>query len=160
MWITEFSGPSRATPEQIWPWYERVERWAIWDPSLRKSELVGPFAVGSRGRVKPRGGPSSAIVLTVVEPGRRFTATTGLLFTTVTFEHELQPTPRGTRITHRVCMSGALQPLVSRILGNTFARGLPLAVRSLAALAAETAPETLTAQAAGRASKQRADWPR
>lgn len=140
MWTAEASRESSATPEQVWRRYEDVSQWAVWDESLQKAELRGAFAPGSRGRVKPRGGPSSAFVLSVVESNRSFTVTTRLLLTTVIFEHELSPLSHGTRITHRVRISGGLQPLVSRILGKQLARGLPIAVQALANMAASAAP--------------------
>lgn len=137
--MSEASQVTAASPEEVWRHYERVADWPAWDGSLERSELVGNFTVGSRGRVKPRGGPSSAFVLSGVEPNSRFSVRTRLLFTEVLFEHELEASREGTRITHRVHMSGALAPLVRRLLGPTLARSLPLAVAALARMAVDPA---------------------
>jgi polyketide cyclase/dehydrase/lipid transport protein len=144
-WTTKASAESRATTDQIWAAYEDVPGWTRWDHELDFCRLEGPFAQGSEGVLKPRGGPVSRFVLTAVEPGRSFADRTmlphaWLPLAALEFEHQLTPLATGsTRIEHTVRISGILGPVVARLLGPKLVAGLPTAVRSLAALAASAA---------------------
>lgn len=135
MWTTEVSVESQAAADQIWALYEDVARWGEWDQELESSSIQGAFITGARGKLKPRGAPSSAFVLTHVEPNRVFRDRTRLPLAVMEFEHMLSPIGPGTCITHRVKLTGLLAPLFARVIGRKIAAGLPRAVQKLAQLA-------------------------
>jgi hypothetical protein len=141
MWTTDATAETTASPAEVWQRYVQVARWNEWDHGIETSALDGPFAVGTRGRLKPVGAPTSAFVLTRVEPNRAFADRTvlphpRLPLATLAFEHELVPTGNRTRITHRVKIAGPLGPLFARLIGRKIASELPTAVRKLATIAA------------------------
>ena len=141
MWTTDATAETSATPAQVWQHYVQVTRWKHWDHAIEASALDGPFVVGTYGRLKPAGGPASAFVLTKVESERGFADRTAiphrrLPLATLAFEHELVPIAKGTRITHRVRIGGPLGPLFARLIGGKIAAELPVAVRTLASMAA------------------------
>jgi hypothetical protein len=145
MWTTEATAESVATPAEVWRHYVDVSRWKHWDHAIETSGLAGPFAVGTCGRLKPVGAPASAFVLTRVESERAFADRTALPhrrlpLATLAFEHELEPMPNGTRITHTVRIGGPLGPLFARLIGRKIAAELPVAVGKLARIAAGRCP--------------------
>lgn len=137
MWSTEAAATTRASVEQVWSVWSDVARWNAWDPSVVSSSLRGPFATGTRGRLKPRGGPASTFVLTEVRPHSRFVSTSRLPLARMDFVHELRAEGGETRIAHRIEISGPLSFLFARLLGPGLGRDLREAVRSLAADAAQ-----------------------
>ena len=146
MWSTDATAETTATPAEVWERYVQVGRWKDWDHGIEASELQGPFAVGTLGRLKPVGAPSSSFVLTRVEPQRAFADRTALPhrrlpLATLAFEHELVATPGGTRITHRVQIAGPLARLFVPLIGRKIASELPKAVRTLASIAAAGSQE-------------------
>lgn len=141
MWSTEHSQRTTADPEAVWARYRDVASWSEWDEGIAWASLDGPFAVGATGRLKPKGGPATRFTVTEADPAVRFTDETRLPFTRLRFEHRLAPAPDGggTTVTHTVTIDGPLSPLFGRVVGRSIAKGLPSAVRRLAALAAAPA---------------------
>lgn len=61
-----------ATPAVIYELYAGVSEWPAWDSEVERAEISGPFAAGTLGMLKPRGGPQSKIELVEVTPGKSF----------------------------------------------------------------------------------------
>ena len=135
MWSHEESVEVNAAPAKVWALWQDVGSWPRWDAEVEWSRLDGDFAVGTRGALKPKGGPVTRFELTALEPGRGFTDVTRLPLTRLRFVHRLEPSGQGARISHRVEMEGPLTFLFSRLIGRNIARGLPHAMRALATLA-------------------------
>ena len=140
MWQFEHTETTRATPEQLWERYADPASWPAWDDGTESVSVEGPMAVGTRGRLKPKGGPTTTFEFTQVEPGRGFTDVTRLPLARLPlarleFAHRIDPDENGTRFTHRVTITGPLSPLFARVVGRDVAAGLPGAMRALARLA-------------------------
>ena len=118
-------------PEKIWAAYADVATWPIWDTELETCRLEGPFAVGSRVPLTPKGGREVIGTLTICEPNKRFVDVTKLPLATLTFDHVLEPTPAGLKITHTVVISGPLTFLWRRIIGSKIERHLAAAMQQL-----------------------------
>ena len=118
----------RAAPERVFALWSDAAGWTAWDPDLESASLDGPFAPGSRGALKPRGGPRTRIELTEVVPGRAFTAASRLPLCRMVFDHAIEPLDGrggGCRVTHSVRFEGPLAGLFRRLIGPTIRRGLP-----------------------------------
>ena len=76
-------------------------------------------------------------VLTDVRPGDGFSDRTRLPLANLDFFREVQRVGKGTRVTHRVEISGPLSFVFARLMGQSFEKGLPETVRNLARLAEE-----------------------
>lgn len=136
MWKTQASQIVKAPAAAVWRQYVDVERWSEWDDEVEWCKLEGPFVAGTRGKLKPKGGPTASFQLLEVEPNRRFHDRTSLPLTKLDFEHLLEPVDGGVRVTHTVTFSGPLAFLFSRIIGRKkLEAGLPRAVGKLAARA-------------------------
>lgn len=145
MWALEHTETTAAPPARLWRRYTDPTRWPEWDHGTERVTVDGPLAVGTRGTLKPTGGPTTRFTFTEVVPERGFTDVTRLPLARLTFTHRLEPDGTGCRFTHRVTITGPLAPLFARVIGRTIARELPTAMRALARLAeagiAEKAPD-------------------
>lgn len=135
MWMTESSTVCSAPPAAVWALWSDVERWNVWDRDVVWSKIDGPFALGTKGSLKPAGGPRADFELTEVVSGVRFTDRTRLPLAAIDFVHEMDRVAGGTRITHRIVISRPLSPLFGLLLGRGFRKTLPQAVASLGRLA-------------------------
>ena len=138
MWSTEATVTAKASPEAVWGLWADVENWKAWDPAVEQSSIDGPFSEGTRGMLKPEGGPKSPFVLTGVRPGEGFSDRTRLPLASVDFFHEVERVGEGTRIAHRIEIRGPLSFVFARLMGRRFEKGLPEAVQNLARLAEES----------------------
>jgi hypothetical protein len=134
-WTTSFSARTKARPEQIWKFWNDVSRWSEWDRDVASSRLDGPFREGTRGYLKPKGGPGTRFLLTSVEPPHAFTSRSYLPLCTLDFIHTLRVEDGHTVVDHRVELEGPLAFFFRRVVGAAIARGLPGAVERLVHMA-------------------------
>ncbi len=136
-WTTEETVETTATAAQIWAIWSTPASWPKWDDGIEWVKLEGSFANGSKGVMKPAGGPKVKFELLEVETQRRFKDRSFLPLTKLDFIHTYTPAVAGqkAKITHRVEMRGLLTPLFSRVIGSNVKKGLPGAMKKLAALA-------------------------
>lgn len=135
MWTHECTVSSEATPAQVWARYATPTTWPEWDAATERVTLRGQFAVGSRGTLRPRSGPTTWFTLVEVEPEVAFTTVTRLPLARLEFSHRIQSSPTGSLLTHTVTISGPMSPLFARVVGAGIARDLPPAMAALASLA-------------------------
>ncbi len=116
--------------------YQDVPAWPSWDPDTAAAELMGPWALGTWGRLKPRKGMSVRLQLTAFEPDRSFTVQCPVLGSRMVFEHLLQTLPSGlTRVIHRVSFVGWLAWPLHATVGRDVRLGLPVTLQGLKQLA-------------------------
>ena len=135
MWHVEHTEHTSAPPQAVWSLWSDVATWPEWDEGVREAALEGPFASGTRGRLKPRSGPSVSFTLADVEPNARFATEARLPLARMRFDHRANRDGERTRVTHSVEISGPLGPLFARLIGRGAARDLPQAVRGVVARA-------------------------
>jgi hypothetical protein len=135
MWTTEVSRKTIATKKQIWELWADVSNWNVWDKEVESSELWGEFQAGSKGVLKPAGGPKTNFVMTECTKFKSFTDRSFLPLCKMDFIHSLRETKEGIEITHKIVMTGFMTFLFSKIIGSKIKAGLPIAVEKLVQLA-------------------------
>jgi hypothetical protein len=141
-WQYEHSADSSASPAAVWDRYVDVEHWSEWSKKgVERSSIDGDFEVGTKGKSKAPGLPEGKFELIVVEPQQRFVSKAKLPGGTLVFEHMVEPTDGGARITHRATLDGPLTFLWSPVIGRIIKRGMPNGVERLAELAVEKEEE-------------------
>lgn len=135
-WTFEHTEHTSAYPESIWALWSDVTSWPGWDEAVEHVDLDGPFATGTKGVLKPAGGPKVDFELVDVRPTEGFVDVTRLPLSRMRFEHSAIREGDHTRVTHHVTISGLTTPLFSRVIGRGIAKGLPKSVKTLARLAA------------------------
>jgi hypothetical protein len=132
----EASAVTRGSPDAAWTAWIDVEGWGAYD-HIEFAHLEGDFQPGATISSKAKGFPASTLTVTHVERPSLWVDESRLPGMRMTFDHVIEPSEGGTRLTERVRITGAL----GRALG-------PLMRRKLEALfAASVAAVALRAEA-------------
>jgi hypothetical protein len=123
---------STAPPAAFFARWADMETWPDWDEAILWARLDGPFAAGTTGVLKPRGGPKVRFVIEVVTPGCEFTDVSSLLGARLRIRHLASVMGDGrTRIDIEVSIDGPLGRVWGRILGRGIATSTPMGLRRL-----------------------------
>jgi uncharacterized protein YndB with AHSA1/START domain len=121
-----------APPEKIWAACTDVERWPEWDTELDSASLDGSFALGTKGRVKPRRGPEARFSISELIPGESYTLTTRLPLCELKVRRRLtRNDDSGTFFTHVVSFVGPLSFVFGNLLGRRHREALPVVMENL-----------------------------
>ncbi len=134
-WSFEESVTTKASVKNIWKVWSDVKGWSNWDHELEWAELDGDFAPGVEGRLKAKDWPVSTFVMTEVEWEKSFKDLSKMPLTQMEFNHTIEPSKEGVRITHSVSVKGLLAPILYLKLRKRFQAGFPVALKKLAAIA-------------------------
>jgi len=135
MWTTEVTRLTTAKKEQIWKLWADVPNWNVWDSEVESSELLGEFKNGTKGYLKPTGGPKVKFEITNWGNLISFTSRSFLPLCRMDFFHCMNETKDGILVTHKVEMTGVLTFLFSKVIGSKIKVGLPKAVEKLIEIA-------------------------
>ena len=135
MIIAQHTLETTALPENIWAWWADVSGYNAWDDGIEWAKLNGEFKVGASGELKPRGGRATVFTITEMVEGRSFSDLTKLPFARLRFQHSMEPTDMGARLTHCIEVEGPLAWIWVRVLQPALGASLPAAMRKLARLA-------------------------
>ena len=114
-----------AEPTKVFSEYKKVSEWPKWDPETEAASIEGDFAMGSMGKIKPKGAPESKIQLIEVTNNRSFTVESKLPLCKMHFIHLITPIECGTKLVNQVEFTGILSPLFGRLIGKSINKGLP-----------------------------------
>jgi len=137
MWHAEHTLDTSAAPDEVWRRLEEVSHWPEWDLGVSWAELTGPFKVGSFGKMKVRGEGTLTFRLAKVVANRTFTALVKLPLAEIRHTHDQEASTMGTRMTHRIEISGPLSWLYGMTRGRKLREGLAPSMRSLARMASK-----------------------
>lgn len=133
MWQVSESIRVKATPSIIWNIWNKPAEWPLWDTDVESCVLVGEFKQGSKGTLKPKGGPAVHFEITELTHEKSFTDIARLPFTKLIFEHDMKMIePNDVLITHTIKIQGLLTFLFSKVIGKNIAKNLPHALKNLA----------------------------
>jgi hypothetical protein len=135
-WTYEHTLETQASADSIWRLWADVASWSRWDADIEWARLEGPFATGSRGRMKPRGVPAAAFTLVSVLPGVSYTVEQRVPLARLRFHHELAAADADrTRLTHGVTIDGSLGPFYAFLFGGRMRANFPKITNDLAEMA-------------------------
>lgn len=134
-WHAEHTLDTSADPEEVWRRLEEVAHWNEWDTGLAWAELSGPFRSGSQGRMGMKGEGTRTFQLAKVEANTSFTALVRLPLAEVRHTHAQEASSMGTRMTHRIEITGPLSWLYALTRGRKLRDGLAPGMRRLATIA-------------------------
>ena len=117
MWTTEYSAETPLPAEAVWQALRALHEGRLTFPGADHFEIHGPFAVGTEVSVTPEGQDTftSRIVDLVENHTYADQATYGDV--TLLFRHTLDPLEHGTRVTHRLDITGPAADRVGPELG-------------------------------------------
>jgi hypothetical protein len=135
MWTIEVSRKTTAKKESTWKIWSDVPNWNIWDSEVETAELFGQFQIGTKGILKPKGGPKAKFRIIEFTKLKSFTIRSFLPFCKIDFIHSITEKKEGLEITHKVVMTGFMTFFFSKVIGNKIKVALPIAVERLIELA-------------------------
>ena len=138
MWSFEFRHETSAQPAAIWKLWSNPAAWPRWDDDLEEVTLEGPFEVGTKGALTPKGMDAIPFELTRVALESGYTDESELPGAVLRFDHDLLAHGERFVIVQRVTMTGPSANDYFADLGRDIVLDVPDALRKLAALA-ETA---------------------
>lgn len=138
-WEQQRSASCPASREQIWAVWSDAERWSEWNSGVRSATLDGPFAAGTKGRLRPASGPTASIEIVELEPNARWVTVTRLPGARFLLEHRIDDgSGDQVLVTYRAEFGGLLAPLYVRLQK----RALIAAVDGVNELIARVAEQT------------------
>jgi hypothetical protein len=137
MWTHELTVDSQLAPEAIWAVLADMDNWARWDTSMESVKLQGPFSVGTRVAMTPKGQDPITSVIAEIRENEFYADETDMGDVTLRFSTALTRLPDGgTRVVHRLEISGPAADEVGPELGPAITADFPDAMRALLAYAA------------------------
>lgn len=119
MWATSAETRTRAGADAVWALWQDPRRWKDWNEQIAEAELHGPFAVGTRARIRFRRGPRPLTFrITALEPGRLFTDEVRLPGVRLGHEHAIEHDGTTTTIRHRLYFDGPAEKVYSLLMGR------------------------------------------
>jgi len=119
--ITTACATSTAAPSAFFDRWADMATWPEWSADTEWVRLDGPFAAGSTGQLKPKGGPKVKFVIERLVPNQEFVDVSLLVGARLILSHVVTPRPDGVCVIEvTITMHGPLRWLWSRILGKGF----------------------------------------
>ena len=111
---------SPALPSEFFARWVDHDSWAQWSPDTEWVTLDGPVAQGTRGTLKPTGGPKTRFEISTLTTDSEYTDTSKLPGATLVFQHTARREAETTILDALVTLSGPLAFVWARILGAGF----------------------------------------
>jgi hypothetical protein len=138
MWTHEHTAETPSSPEAIWRVLRDIDNWARWDTSMEQVSIQGDFEVGTRVSMIPKGQEAIVSVITAIKENELYADETDLGEVKLRFSHSLTALPNGgTRVTHRLEITGPTADEVGPRLGPAITEDFPDAMSALLAYASE-----------------------
>jgi hypothetical protein len=136
VWTYKYSLDTPKARQAIWARYCDCGTWTEWDHGLDHVEVDGPLAVGTTGKLTPKGqGPIPFTVIDVHEQSS-FTDECSMGKLVIRFRHQLTDLDeQGTRVTHSVVISGPGAEQMGPKIGPAITADIPASVAELIKLA-------------------------
>jgi Polyketide cyclase / dehydrase and lipid transport len=134
MWTHEHTVETAVTAEAIWSVLRDIDNWTRWDTSMDEVSIQGPFQVGTQVLMTPKGQEPIRSIITGIRENEYYADETAFGEVTLSFSHTLTGLPGGgTRVTHRLEITGPTADEVGPQLGPAITEDFPEAMRALLA---------------------------
>lgn len=127
---------STASPQAFFDRWADMATWPEWTLDTEWVRLDGPFAEGTTGALKPKGGFTVRFVVERLVPGEVFVDVSYLPGARLTFDHRVRVLDDGrSEVSVQVHLSGLFAPLWRLVLGSGVAASVQPDLERLAAVA-------------------------
>ena len=89
--------------------------------------------MGTVGRLKPKGAPTSKIEIIEATKDKSFTVECGLPLCKMHFIHEMEAKAGGTEVVNHLIFSGMMAPVYGRLMGSSISKTIPKSLEGLKA---------------------------
>jgi hypothetical protein len=133
--ICTATATSSAPPDAFFARWADMDTWPEWDEAVAWARLDGPFAAGSTGVLKPKGGPKVSFVIGTLVEGVEFTDVSSMPGARLRIRHLVSVEGRATRVDVDVSIEGPLAWLWRRAIGKGIASSTPVGLATLVTVA-------------------------
>jgi hypothetical protein len=127
---------STAPPSAFFERWADMDTWPEWDEAVQWVRRDGPFAEGTTGALKPKGGPKVTFVIQTLVPGQEFTDRSSVPGAALTIQHLVKVGGDGrTGVDVVVSIDGPLARLWKLFVGKGIAESTPAGLHRLVELA-------------------------
>jgi hypothetical protein len=126
---------SSACPDAFFARWADMATWPEWDDAVAWARRDGPFAAGTTGVLKPKGGPKVSFVIETLEAGREFTDVSSMLGARLRIRHLVSAERGATRVDIEVTMEGPFAWFWRRAIGRGVASSTPEGLANLVTVA-------------------------
>ncbi len=133
--ICTATATSSAPPDAFFARWADMDTWPEWDEAVAWARLDGPFAAGSTGVLKPKGGPKVSFVIETLVEGVEFTDVSSMPGARLRIRHLVSVEGRATRVDVDVSIEGPLAWLWRRAIGKGIASSTPVGLATLVTVA-------------------------
>jgi hypothetical protein len=133
--ICNATATSSAPPDAFFARWADMDTWPEWDEAVAWARLDGPFAAGSTGVLKPKGGPKVSFVIGTLVEGVEFTDVSSMPGARLRIRHLVSVEGRATRVDVDVSIEGPLAWLWRRAIGKGIASSTPVGLATLVTVA-------------------------
>jgi hypothetical protein len=134
MWKTSNTETVTASPSEVWKLWQNVTAWPKQDSSITSASIDGPFAVGSKITLKPKGSPTVKVVIKKMEVNKGYTTEGKLPLAKLQFVHQITTKGKQTSFTQSVIISGPLSGLFARMMGKSMSKNLNARMKTMATM--------------------------
>lgn len=124
MLIVKHTVQTTAPAWAIWQIWQDVSNWPTWDHGVESSSIDGPFATGTTGKLKPKGGPEVITKLTSVKPNESFVDEAKLFYARIIVSHFLTQSGNKTLVTHQIEFKGPLAFFFAFVIGRNMKKNI------------------------------------
>jgi hypothetical protein len=124
MWTKSHSIVTKeATKEQLWKLFTDINNWHVWNDEIEFAKLEGKFEAGNHYLIQPKNGRTVKVNLLEVVENKHCLESGDFPLAKMYYDHLLEETDDGLRITSRISMKGLLSPLwVQMVVKNIAAQ--------------------------------------
>lgn len=137
--LAHATAESTLAPSRFFDRWVDHASWNEWSPDTEWVKLDGPVARGTRGTLKPSGGPRVRFVISALDRDSEYTDSSRFLGATLVFQHLVTATPTGSSLEVTVTIDGPLARVWAAVLGAGFAESAPADLARLVAIAEKEA---------------------
>jgi hypothetical protein len=119
--VADAHATTTAGPDGFFAMWADMPHWPDWNDDMEWVRLDGPFATGSTGQMKPKGGPKVTFVIDRLVPGREFVDVSLLVGARLTVDHQVTQKSDGhCEVDVTITLTGPLSRVWNLILGGDF----------------------------------------
>jgi hypothetical protein len=118
-----------ATKEQLWTLFTDINNWHIWNREIEFARLDGKFEAGNFYMIKPKDGRAVKVELLEVTENAHCLESGTFPFARMYYDHKLDETAAGLKITSTITMKGLLSFLWVQLVVKKIAASMPTHVQ-------------------------------
>jgi hypothetical protein len=141
MWKKSYTiTTTEVTKEQIWKLFTDINQWHIWNDTIEFAKLEGRFEAGNYYQIKPKDGRTVTVNLQEVTEYKHCLETGNFPLAKMYYDHLIEETPGGLKITNTITMKGLLSFLWIQLVVKKIAAEMPAHVQQQIKVASEITP--------------------